>query len=191
MQKEAHRAQAALNAKLESQRDQMLRRFDQEINVSAASLCTGFTILLKLMTCLWSTCVCQAKKKHYDTELENLEKHQKQTIEKMEENHAVKLKEETKRIKTEQERDHHKFQDQLKHRKKEVKQSVDKLPRSQRKDTLKQRMNTFQEKKMREVSLLCHSKQMNGSHLLKDVHHLFSTWLCCRRVSSWQIRRTT
>lgn len=35
MQKEAHRAQAALNAKLESQRDQMLRRFDQEMNVSA------------------------------------------------------------------------------------------------------------------------------------------------------------
>lgn len=62
----------------------------------------------------------QAKKKHYDTELENLEKHQKQTIEKMEENHAVKLKDETKRIKTEQERDYHKFQDQLKHRKKEV-----------------------------------------------------------------------
>lgn len=63
---------------------------------------------------------CQAKKKHYDMELENLEKHQKQTIEKMEENHAVKLKDETKRIKTEQERDYHKFQDQLKHRKKEV-----------------------------------------------------------------------
>lgn len=35
MQKEAHRAQAALNTKLESQRDQMLRRFDQELNVSA------------------------------------------------------------------------------------------------------------------------------------------------------------
>lgn len=63
---------------------------------------------------------CQAKKKHYDTELENLEKHQKQTIEKMEENHAVKLKEETKRIKTQQEHDYHKFQDQLKHKKKEV-----------------------------------------------------------------------
>lgn len=63
---------------------------------------------------------CQAKKKHYDMELENLEKQQKQTIEKMEENHAVKLKDETKRIKAEQERDYHKFQDQLKHWKKEV-----------------------------------------------------------------------
>lgn len=132
---------------------------------------------------------CQAKKKHYDTELENLEKHQKQTIEKMEEKHSIKLKDETKRIKAEQERDYHKFQDQLKHKKKEVratqeirecscilvllkvqwrgsllyiqvKQSVDKLPRSQRKETLKQRMNTFQEKKMKEVSLCCKSKQV-------------------------------
>lgn len=125
MQKEAHRAQAALNTKLESQRDQMLRRFDQELN---------------------------AKKKHYDMELENLEKHQKQTIEKMEENHSVKLKDETKRIKAEQEHNYHKFQDQLKHRKKEVKQSVDKLPRSQRKDTLKQKMNAFQDMKTREES---------------------------------------
>lgn len=62
----------------------------------------------------------QAKKKHYDVELENLEKLQKQTIERMEANHNVKLKEETKRIKSEQERDYHKFQDQLKQKKKEV-----------------------------------------------------------------------
>lgn len=62
----------------------------------------------------------QAKKKHYDVELENLEKHQKQTIEKMEADHNVKLRDETKRIKAQQERDHHKFQDQLKHKKKEV-----------------------------------------------------------------------
>jgi len=64
--------------------------------------------------------VSQAKKKHYDTELEYLEKNQKQTIEKMEVEHNVKLKEETKRIKTEQEREHRRFQDQLKQRKKEV-----------------------------------------------------------------------
>ncbi|XP_042354822.1 serine/threonine-protein kinase 10 [Plectropomus leopardus] len=123
LQKEEQRAQAGLNAKLETQREQMQRRFDQEMN---------------------------AKKKHYDTELETLEKHQKQTIEKMEGDHHVKLKEETKRIKAEQERDHHRFQDQLKHKKKEVKQSVDKLPRSQRKDSLKQMMNSFQEFKIRE-----------------------------------------
>uniref|UniRef100_A0A8C4H310 non-specific serine/threonine protein kinase n=1 Tax=Dicentrarchus labrax TaxID=13489 RepID=A0A8C4H310_DICLA len=92
MQKEEHRAQAVLNGKLETQREQMQRRFDQEMN---------------------------AKKKHYDVELENLEKHQKQTIEKMEADHNVKLKDETKRIKSEQERDYHKFQDQLKQKKKE------------------------------------------------------------------------
>lgn len=36
MQKEAHRAQAILNTKLETQREQMQRRFDQEMNVSDA-----------------------------------------------------------------------------------------------------------------------------------------------------------
>uniref|UniRef100_A0A8C4NNK8 non-specific serine/threonine protein kinase n=1 Tax=Dicentrarchus labrax TaxID=13489 RepID=A0A8C4NNK8_DICLA len=125
MQKEEHRAQAVLNGKLETQREQMQRRFDQEMN---------------------------AKKKHYDVELENLEKHQKQTIEKMEADHNVKLKDETKRIKSEQERDYHKFQDQLKQKKKETKQSVDKLPRSQRKESLKQKMNSFQEMKISEVT---------------------------------------
>ncbi|XP_041657262.1 serine/threonine-protein kinase 10 [Cheilinus undulatus] len=123
LQKEEHRAQAGLNAKLETQREQMHRRFEQEMH---------------------------AKKKHYDVELENLEKHQKQTIEKMEADHNIRLKDETKRIKAEQERDLHRFQDQLKHKKKEVKQSVDKLPRSQRKDTLKQKMNSFQEMKVKE-----------------------------------------
>lgn len=34
MQKEEHRAQAALNAKLETQREQIQRRFDQDMNVS-------------------------------------------------------------------------------------------------------------------------------------------------------------
>uniref|UniRef100_A0A673AJY7 non-specific serine/threonine protein kinase n=1 Tax=Sphaeramia orbicularis TaxID=375764 RepID=A0A673AJY7_9TELE len=125
LQKEEHRAQSVLNTKLETQREQMQRRFDQEMN---------------------------AKKKYYDVELENLEKHQKQTIEKMEADHQIKLKEETKRIKAEQDRDYHRFQDQMKHKKKEVKQSVDKLPRRQRKESLKQSMNAFHENKLIEVT---------------------------------------
>uniref|UniRef100_A0A7N8YG46 non-specific serine/threonine protein kinase n=1 Tax=Mastacembelus armatus TaxID=205130 RepID=A0A7N8YG46_9TELE len=123
LQKEEHRAQAALNTKLETQKEQMQRRFDQEMN---------------------------AKKKHYDMELENLEKHQKQTIEKMEADHNIKLKEETRRIKAEQDREYHKFLDQLKNKKKEVKQTVDKLPRNQRKESLKQSMNSFLEMKLKE-----------------------------------------
>ncbi|CAN9501803.1 unnamed protein product [Ophioblennius macclurei] len=123
LQKEEHRAQAALNTKLETQREQMQRRCDQEMN---------------------------SKKKHYDGELENLEKNQKQTIEKMESDHNVRLRDESKRIKTEQERALHKFQDLLKNKKKEVKHSVDKMPRSQRKDALKERMAGFQEMKERE-----------------------------------------
>ncbi|AWO99985.1 putative serine/threonine-protein kinase 10 [Scophthalmus maximus] len=141
LQKEEHRAQAALNTKLETQKEQMQRRFDQEMN---------------------------AKKKHYDVELENLEKHQKQTMEKKETDHCDKLKEETRRIKAEQERDYHKFQDQIKHKKKEVKQSVDKMPRTQRKDTLKQKMNTFQEMKIKEEEkFLAHQKNYMDTTLKK------------------------
>ncbi|XP_054907266.1 serine/threonine-protein kinase 10 [Poeciliopsis prolifica] len=123
LQKEEQRALAVLNGKLDSQREQIQKRFDQEIH---------------------------AKKKHFDTELENLEKHQKQTIEKMETEHSAKLKEETKRIKAEQDREYHKFMDQIKQKKKEVKHSVEKMPRSERKDTLKQRMSFFQETKMKQ-----------------------------------------
>uniref|UniRef100_A0A8D3DYC8 non-specific serine/threonine protein kinase n=1 Tax=Scophthalmus maximus TaxID=52904 RepID=A0A8D3DYC8_SCOMX len=142
LQKEEHRAQAALNTKLETQKEQMQRRFDQEMN---------------------------AKKKHYDVELENLEKHQKQTMEKKETDHCDKLKEETRRIKAEQERDYHKFQDQIKHKKKEsLNVSVDKMPRTQRKDTLKQKMNTFQEMKIKEEEkFLAHQKNYMDTTLKK------------------------
>uniref|UniRef100_A0AAQ4QZ03 non-specific serine/threonine protein kinase n=1 Tax=Gasterosteus aculeatus aculeatus TaxID=481459 RepID=A0AAQ4QZ03_GASAC len=123
LQKDEQRAQAALNAKLETQREQMQRRNDQDMNT---------------------------KKKHYDVELETLEKNQKQTIEKMESDHHIKLKEETRRIKAEQERALQKFQEGLKQKKKEVKHSVDKLPRSERKESLKMRMNSFQESKTKD-----------------------------------------
>uniref|UniRef100_A0A8C9V9C6 non-specific serine/threonine protein kinase n=1 Tax=Scleropages formosus TaxID=113540 RepID=A0A8C9V9C6_SCLFO len=93
LQKEEHRAQALLNSKLALQREQVQRRFDQEMH---------------------------AKKKYYETELENLEKLQKQTIEKMETEHAVRLRDETKRIRAEQEKELGKFQEQMKQRKKEV-----------------------------------------------------------------------
>ncbi|MED6241345.1 hypothetical protein ATANTOWER_010441, partial [Ataeniobius toweri] len=122
LQKEEQRALALLNTKLESQREQIQKRFDQEIN---------------------------AKKKQFDTDLESLEKHQKQTIEKMETEHSVKLKEETKRIKMEQEREFIKFMEHLKQKKKEVKHSVDKMPRAERKDTLKQRMSSFNETRVK------------------------------------------
>ncbi|KAL0161929.1 hypothetical protein M9458_041325, partial [Cirrhinus mrigala] len=60
-----------------------------------------------------------AKKKYYDTELETLEKQQKQVIEKMETDHTIRLREEGKRIRAEQEKAYNKFLDQLKQRKKE------------------------------------------------------------------------
>uniref|UniRef100_A0A8C2HPU8 non-specific serine/threonine protein kinase n=1 Tax=Cyprinus carpio TaxID=7962 RepID=A0A8C2HPU8_CYPCA len=138
LQKEQHRAQALLTLKLKEQWEQMQRRFDQEMN---------------------------AKKKYYDTELETLEKQQKQTIERMETEHTVRLRDEGKRIRAEQEKAHSKFQDQMKHRKKEVKQEVEKLPRSQRKDSLKVKMNNFQQMKSDEEKFLADQRDFLDSTL--------------------------
>nr|XP_036851019.1 serine/threonine-protein kinase 10 [Manis javanica] len=93
LQKEEHRNQTQLSSKHELQLEQMHKRFEQEIN---------------------------AKKKFFDTELENLERQQKQQVEKMEQDHAVRRREEAKRIRLEQDRDYTKFQEQLKLMKKEV-----------------------------------------------------------------------
>ncbi|KAM9450400.1 serine/threonine-protein kinase 10 [Clarias gariepinus] len=123
IQKEEHRALSVLNTKLETQRELMQRRLDQEMNT---------------------------KKKYYDTELENLEKQQKQMIEKMEIEHTVGLRDETRRIRQEQEKALYRFLEQMKQRKKEVKNEVEKLPRAQRKDSLKIRMNEFQLQKTQE-----------------------------------------
>ncbi|XP_041049571.1 serine/threonine-protein kinase 10 isoform X1 [Carcharodon carcharias] len=120
LQKEEHRAQTLLNFKSQQQLEQMLRRFEQEMN---------------------------AKKKFFDTELENLERQQKQLIEKMEQEHTNRLRDEAKRIKAEQEKEYSKFIDQLKTQKKEVKSEVEKLPRNQRRDNMKQKMGEYAQKK--------------------------------------------
>ncbi|XP_063148465.1 serine/threonine-protein kinase 10 [Candoia aspera] len=120
LQKEEHRNQTQLTSKHQLLLEQMLKRFEQEMN---------------------------AKKKFYDTELENLERQQKQQIEKMEQDHALHRRDEAKRIRAEQERDLVKFQEQLKQKKKELKNDMEKLPRQQRKSTMKVRMEEFAQKK--------------------------------------------
>ncbi|XP_004679276.1 PREDICTED: serine/threonine-protein kinase 10 [Condylura cristata] len=120
LQKEEHRNQNQLSSKHELQLEQMQKRFEQEVN---------------------------AKKKFFDTELENLERQQKQQVEKMEQDHAVRRREETKRIRLEQDRDYTRFQEQLKLMKKEVKNEVEKLPRQQRKECMKQKMDEHAQKK--------------------------------------------
>ncbi|KAM7140216.1 serine/threonine-protein kinase 10 [Molossus nigricans] len=120
LQKEEHRNQNQLSRKHELQLEQMHKRFEQEIN---------------------------AKKKFFDTELENLERQQKQQVEKMEQDHAVRRREEAKRIRLEQERDYTRFQEQLKLKKKEVKNEVEKLPRQQRKESMKQKMEEHAQRK--------------------------------------------
>ena len=64
--------------------------------------------------------ILQSKKRQYDQEIENLEKQQKQTIERLEQEHTNRLRDEAKRIKAEQEKELSKFQNMLKNRKKEV-----------------------------------------------------------------------
>ncbi|XP_047273585.1 serine/threonine-protein kinase 10 isoform X3 [Homo sapiens] len=120
LQKEEHRNQTQLSNKHELQLEQMHKRFEQEIN---------------------------AKKKFFDTELENLERQQKQQVEKMEQDHAVRRREEARRIRLEQDRDYTRFQEQLKLMKKEVKNEVEKLPRQQRKESMKQKMEEHTQKK--------------------------------------------
>ncbi|XP_004697186.1 serine/threonine-protein kinase 10 [Echinops telfairi] len=120
LQKEEHRNQAQLSSKHELQLEQMQKRFEQEVNT---------------------------KKKFYDTELENLERQQKQQVEKMEQDHAMRRRDEAKRIRLDQERDYARFQEQLKLMKKEVKTEVEKLPRQQRKESLKQKMEEHTQKK--------------------------------------------
>ncbi|EMP33457.1 Serine/threonine-protein kinase 10 [Chelonia mydas] len=120
LQKEEHRNQTQLNNKHHLQLEQMLRRFEQEMT---------------------------AKKRFYDTELENLERQQKQQIEKMEQDHSLRRREEARRIRAEQERDYNKFQEQLKQKKKEVKTEVEKLPRYVRKESMKVKTEEFAQKK--------------------------------------------
>ena len=62
----------------------------------------------------------QAKKRQYDQEVENLEKKQKQTIERLEQDHTSRLRDEAKRIKADQDKELSKFQNMMKNRKKEV-----------------------------------------------------------------------
>lgn len=64
--------------------------------------------------------ILQSKKRQYDQEIENLEKQQKQTIERLEQEHTNRLRDEAKLIKGEQEKELSKFQNMLKNRKKEV-----------------------------------------------------------------------
>ncbi|GCB83726.1 hypothetical protein scyTo_0024316, partial [Scyliorhinus torazame] len=60
-----------------------------------------------------------SKKRQYDHEIENLERQQKQTIERLEQDHTTRLRDEAKRIKADQEKELSKFQSMLKNRKKE------------------------------------------------------------------------
>nr|XP_033783687.1 serine/threonine-protein kinase 10 isoform X2 [Geotrypetes seraphini] len=120
LQKEEHRHQAQLNGKHLLQQEQMLRRFEQEMN---------------------------AKKKFYDVELESLERQQKQQIERLEQQHAMRRRDEARRMQMEQERDYNRFLEHLKQKKKEVKSEIEKLPRQQRKESMRVKLDAYTQMK--------------------------------------------
>lgn len=60
--------------------------------------------------------------------MENLERQQKQTIERLEQEHTNRLRDEAKRIKAEQDKELAKYQNMLKNRKKEVSTRFTLLP---------------------------------------------------------------
>ena len=64
--------------------------------------------------------MCGGTKRQYEQELETLEKQQKQSIERLEQEHTSRLRDEARRIKSEQDKELAKFQNMLKNRKKEV-----------------------------------------------------------------------
>ncbi|XP_068133247.1 serine/threonine-protein kinase 10 isoform X2 [Hyperolius riggenbachi] len=152
LQKEEHRNQSLLTAKHVLQQEQMLRRFEQEMN---------------------------AKKKFFDTELELLERQQKQQIERMEQEHAVRRRDEAKRIRIEQEKEHNKFLDHLKLRKKEVKLAVEKLPRQQRRESLRVKMDEFSQRKMAEEQQFLNKQKEDmalamGAIILENKKEIYS-----------------
>ncbi|KAG7265143.1 hypothetical protein CRUP_031202 [Coryphaenoides rupestris] len=67
-----------------------------------------------------------SKKRQYDQEVENLERQQKQTIERLEQEHTTRLRDEARRIKAEQDKELSKHQNALKNRKKEEQEFMQK-----------------------------------------------------------------
>ncbi|KAF5905451.1 serine/threonine-protein kinase 10-like, partial [Clarias magur] len=92
LQKEEQRSQQQLSNKLQQQTEQISKRIEQETMI---------------------------KKRQYDSDVENMEKHQKQIIERLEQDHTNHLRDEAKRIKGEQDKELSKIQNVLKNRKKE------------------------------------------------------------------------
>lgn len=73
-------------------------------------------------------------KRTYDSDLESLNRHQKQYVEKAEQQQDIDLKASTKKIKQEQEREIKQFRESLKSEQKLLKQEIDMLPKERRKE---------------------------------------------------------
>ncbi|XP_069467838.1 STE20-like serine/threonine-protein kinase isoform X2 [Ambystoma mexicanum] len=142
LQKEEQRAQQQLSNKLLQQREQIFRRFEQEM--------TG-------------------KKRQSDQEIENLEKQQKQTIERLEQEHTTRLRDEAKRIKSEQEKELSKFQNMLKNRKKEVLSEAEKAPKELKKELVKRKKEELTQTQHAQEQEFCQKQQQELDGSLKKI----------------------
>ncbi|XP_069075180.1 LOW QUALITY PROTEIN: STE20-like serine/threonine-protein kinase [Pleurodeles waltl] len=142
LQKEEQRAQQQLSNKLLKQREQIFRRFEQEM--------TG-------------------KKRQSDQEIENLEKQQKQTIERFEQEHTTRLRNEAKCIKSEQEKELSKFQNMLKNRKKEVLSEAEKAPKELKKELVKRKKEELAQTQHAQEQEFCQKQQQELDGSLKKI----------------------
>lgn len=94
------------------------------VNNSSTDILTSVNMFLSDFLYKKMSLFIQAKKRQYDQEVENLEKKQKQTIERLEQDHTSRLRDEAKRIKADQDKELSKFQNMLKNRKKEVRSNL-------------------------------------------------------------------
>uniref|UniRef100_UPI00358F8F39 LOW QUALITY PROTEIN: serine/threonine-protein kinase 10-like n=1 Tax=Myxine glutinosa TaxID=7769 RepID=UPI00358F8F39 len=124
LQREEQKAQAQLHSKLQQQQDTTIRRLEAETT---------------------------AKRRFYDTDIEKLDREQKQRIERQEQDHATQLRNEERRIRTEQERHATAFNEQQKQSRKELKASLEKMPKSERKEVSKSRKEEMQQQHQKEA----------------------------------------
>lgn len=124
LQREEQKATVQLHSKLHQQQETTIRRLEAENT---------------------------AKRRFFDTEIEKLDREQKQHIERQEQDHATRLRTEERRIRAEQERHVTAFNEQQKRSKKEMKASLEKMPKSTKREVSKSMKEEMQQKHQKEA----------------------------------------
>uniref|UniRef100_UPI00398ECD4C STE20-like serine/threonine-protein kinase n=1 Tax=Pristiophorus japonicus TaxID=55135 RepID=UPI00398ECD4C len=135
LQKEEQRLQTQLDLKLQHQREQMFRQIQQEM---------------------------MNKKGYYDQEIENLERNCRQTIDRLDQDYANRLRDEAKRLKAQQDKDLSKQRPSLKDKKQERE-----FIQKQQQELNEHLQKIVQERKTR-ISSTDFKRLMKGQQLKRD-----------------------